>query len=212
MTVDVGRRELLIGAGTAAIASLIPYPISAKPLVFTASRTMTRFCSSLLFSETMPEPLRRQLEAIMDDAIKITDAADMERQRAERVAMITVRVFASRALHRAGYHDHATECAAAAELEIAGRVASIAQHSIGTAHKSMWLDRSALCAYGIAAQGANAIGAATSIEDRWLVHAGDAAASALLGFEDAMEGDETERRWIWRAAVGTIESCMSIVT
>jgi hypothetical protein len=211
MTIDFGRRELLIGAGAASIASLFPFPISARPLVFTASQTMTRFCWSLLtFNETMPEQLRGELKTRLNDAVEIAAAPGIERRRAECVAMITVRIFAARALRQAGYHDHATACETAGELEAAGRAAAIAQHSIGIAHRDVHLAGSAMCAYGIAAYGANAIGAATSIEDRWLEHAGDAAASALLGFEGAAEGDESEHRWIWSAAVGTIASCMSI--
>jgi hypothetical protein len=102
--------------------------------------------------------------------------------------MIAVRVFASRALRRAGYHHHAAECEVAADLEIAGRTACIAQHAIGRAHRDIGLTGCAQIAYGIAAQSANAVVAATSAEDRSVPEAGERAACALLGFERGSGG------------------------
>jgi hypothetical protein len=218
MAVGIGRRELVIGAGGAVVASVLPLglwghqlPAGSLPRPFSATETMRRFCWPLLaFSKTMPEDMRRRLQGVVDACPEIDCTADNERPGAERIAMIAVRVFAPRALRRAGYHDHAAECESAVEIEAAGRAACLAQHTIGMEHRDAWLSDTAQSAYGAAGHAANAIIAAASLEERWLPDAGERAASALLCFDEAPQEDDAERSWVWPAALGAIASCMSI--
>jgi hypothetical protein len=159
----------------------------------------------------MPGDLRQQLEGAIKESSRLVDSSTMERLRAERIALITARVYAPHVLRRAGHHDHADRCETAIEVADASRISSLVQHSIGVAHRDLFLTGYPLCAYGVVAQAANAFVAATSPEDRWIPDAGDRAASALLSLEEAGESEQTEICWVWSAAVGTIASCMSAV-
>ena len=212
MASGMDRRQIFIGGGAAALIPAFPLRSSGASLnPFSASRTIGRFWEPLfVYGETMPRALRHALEAVIEESELIEENIELERRQAECISLISVRVFAPRALTKAGYHGLASECRSAADLERAGKAASLAQHTIGWAQaRGLSRTNAAQLAYGVAAQGANACGSARSPENRWVPHAGARAASALLGFEELAE-TEAEKRWIWSAAVATMERCMAV--
>jgi hypothetical protein len=65
-------------------------------------------------------------------------------------------------------------------------------------------------AYGVAAHAANAAGSATSTENQWFLGAGEQLGFILRDLDEALECEDAEIDWLWRAAAHTINSAMEI--
>lgn len=205
---DIG--PLLIGAKPERVwtdlTRLDVFSVHDLPPCF--SRPIVRYMTNL--NEIVPAALRPRLRSYAVHLPGTADTVEIERRRAEYLALDTVRVVAACALRCAGYDDHAHACATAPDCRAAAKAAVIAQHRIG--HDRRVRGDKRRRGYGCAAQAANACCTATAAEFRWVPDVADRTAQALTALRgDLMAaGRDPTAEGMWDNAFAALDGLLAI--
>jgi hypothetical protein len=174
------------------------------------SRVITEYLSGL--DSLMPDEQRLRLRPYAGRLAGTAGTVEVERRRAEYLALATVRVVAARALHHAGHPDHASACEAAPDLRSAGHAAAVAQHAIGRARANR-PEPGPSPAYGCAAHAANACSTAAAAEFRWVPYVAEQALWAMRDLQDDLQEagrDASATEEIWETVLALLDGLFAI--
>jgi hypothetical protein len=173
------------------------------------SRVITRYLIGL--DGLMPDDQRLRLRPYGARLAGTAGTVEIERRRAEYLALAIVRVVLARALHHAGYPDHAAACEAVTDRRSAGQVAVAAHHASGSAKR---LDMGRSPAYGCATHAAAACSSASAVVAFCLVpYVAEHAVRAIRNLQDDLQEagcNSAAMGEIWEAAIAQLDGLFAI--